>query len=84
MKQCECCGTTYNVQKHHIFFGTANRKVSERHGFIVNLCLYHHTGEKGIHHNREMQLEYKRKTQAKFEETSTREEFIELIGRSYL
>ena len=84
MKQCDYCGSTYNVQEHHIFYGNANRKISTKHGFVVNLCLDHHTGEHGIHFNRDMQLEYKRKAQARFEETSTRQEFMRLVGRNYL
>ena len=37
------------LQEHHIFGGTANRKISERYGIKVYLCLDHHlTGTEGM------------------------------------
>ena len=31
--QCFICGCETNLEKHHIFAGHANRKISEREGF---------------------------------------------------
>ena len=31
-KECFVCGTNLNLHSHHIFFGTANRKLSEKYG----------------------------------------------------
>lgn len=80
---CYICGAP-TVELHHIFFGTKDRKVSDHEGFTVLLCPYHHRGPKGPHLNREADLWLKRKAQAKYEETHTREEFMALIGRGYL
>lgn len=32
-KESYISGVTYNLEEHHIFFGTANRKISEKEGF---------------------------------------------------
>lgn len=85
MRSCFECGNNL-VEKHHVFFGTGQRKISEKHGFKVDLCSKHHRGQpEGIHGgNRELDLKLKCMWQRKFEETRSREEFIKLIGRSYL
>lgn len=84
-KQCYVCGTTYDIHEHHIFFGTANRKNSEKHGFKVYLCGTHHNlSSEGVHFNRRLDLRLKRECQAKFEQTHTREEFMGIIGKNYL
>ena len=81
-KRCYFCGKT-TVQLHHIY-GGRNRKISDRNGFTVWLCAEHHTGNKGVHNCEEMSLILKKKQQEQYEKTHTRQEFIELIGRSYL
>lgn len=83
-KRCFACGTPY-VEEHHIFFGTANRKLSEKYGLKIWLCPKHHrTGPEAVHRNRTIDLEYKQIGQQVFEETHTREEFINIFGKSYL
>ncbi len=82
-KKCFICGNTC-VHEHHIYFG-ANRKISEQNGFKVYLCPAHHNmSDYGVHFNRELDLQLKQLCQSKYEETHSREEFIELIKRSYL
>lgn len=68
------------------FFGTANRKISDKNGFTVYLCQYHHEGDYGVHgkNGNELNRELKQLCQKKFEEKDTRDNFIRLIGRSYL
>ena len=84
-RRCYFCRSTYNVHLHHIFGGTANRKQSEKHGFKVFLCGFHHNmSNEGVHFNRELDLKLKRECQAKFEETHSREEFMKIIGKNYL
>lgn len=83
-KRCFKCGTPY-VEDHHIFFGTANRKLSEKFGLKLWLCPKHHrTGPEAPHTNREIDLEYKELGQMVFEEEHTREEFIKIFGKSFL
>lgn len=84
-KQCLICGS-WNIEDHHIFFGNANRKQSEKYGLKVWLCPTHHRGTIGVHgkdgHKLDMQL--KELGQKAFEWKHTREEFIKIFGRNYL
>jgi hypothetical protein len=79
------CGTTSNLQEHHIFYGTANRKNSEKYGFKVWLCGRHHNqSNESVHFNTELNLRLKRECQAKFEEMHSRADFIAIIGKNYI
>lgn len=57
-KECFVCRTNINLQDHHIFFGTSNRKQSEKYGMKVWLCQQHHTGTRGVHFNRGFDWSY--------------------------
>lgn len=83
-KECYFCKTTYNLHKHHIYFGP-NRKISEKIGAWTYLCAEHHNlSGNSVHHNRDLDLILKKKYQEEYEKTYTREEFIKLIGKSYI
>ena len=70
---------------HEVYFGTSNRQISIQNGFCVGLCNIHHNmSNNSVHHNREMDLILKRLYQKEYEKTHTRDDFIRLIGRSYL
>lgn len=84
-QECFICKTPYNLHRHHIFEGTGRRKTSEKYGCWIWLCGTHHTGYKGIHFHKDVDLKVKQLCQQKFEETiGTRSEFMILFGRSYL
>ena len=84
MEHCIVCGSPY-VQHHHIFYGIANRKISDRLGYLAPLCQVHHTGNEGVHFNRDFDLSLKRAAQRHFEENyGDKELFIKTFGRSYL
>jgi hypothetical protein len=83
-KRCYICGQAHWIEDHHIFFGTANRKLSEKYGLKVYLCQEHHRGNTGVHNNRELDLKLKRIAQTAFEKNHSREEFISVFGRNYL
>ena len=52
---------------------------------MVYLCVEHHTGNTGVHHNRELDLRLKRSCQRYYEKRiGMREEFIKEFRRSYL
>lgn len=82
-KQCYFCHTTKDLALHHIY-GGKNRKVSDKHGFTVYLCHNHHTGDEGVHKDETALMVFKTLCQEEFEKTHSREEFLRLIGRSYL
>lgn len=84
MEHCLVCGSPH-VHWHHVFFGTANRKLSDKYGFIVPLCQEHHTGDSGAHFNRDFDLHLKKMAQRHFEtHYGARKEFMKIFGRSYL
>lgn len=85
-KECYECGTTYNLHSHHILYGTSNRKKSEKYGFKVWLCAYHHNmSNEGVHFNKLLDLKYKTLAQLYFEKhCGSREDFIREFGKSYL
>ena len=62
------------------------REISERHGFWVYLTSENHRGTYGVHGKcgHELDLRLKRICQRKFEEESTREVWMKIIGRNYL
>jgi hypothetical protein len=83
--------TPKQTQEHHIFPGTSLRAVSEENGFKVRLCRMHHEGDENgvrlaVHHpeyNNYSRL-LQQACQTKYEQTHTREEWMELVGRNYL
>jgi len=84
-KECYFCGIPYNLHRHHIIYGTANRKQSEKYGLTVWLCQSHHTGCAGVHFNRELDLHLKKLAQKRFEaEYGANITFREVFGRNYL
>ena len=82
-KQCWVCRARYPLHKHHIF-GGRNRSISEDHGFYVYLCFDHHTGNHGVHNHPSADLMLKQTCQMAYEKDHTRDDFIKLIGKSYL
>lgn len=83
-KACYVCGCPV-VHKHHIFYGTANRRLSEEYGCWVWLCPYHHNMSKeGVHFNRELDLQIKKECQECWEQVhGSRADFIKVFGRSW-
>ena len=59
----------------------ARRQASMTYGFIIPLCRQCHTR---FHNDREFALKYKKMFQQEFEKTHTRQEFINIIHKSYL
>ena len=84
-KECWVCGTTQDIHEHHIIYGTANRRLSEKYGLKVWLCAKHHNMSKdGVHQNRELDLRLKQLAQKRFEEEYPNEDFLKVFGRNFL
>lgn len=82
---CFVCGYGGHTHCHHCIFGNSNRDNSEKYGLKVFLCWEHHEGNTGVHNNRELDLQIKRIAQQRFEEIhGTRQDFIQIFGKSYL
>lgn len=85
-KACYICGTTLNLHLHHIYGGTANRKLSDEDGCVVYLCQRHHTGAAGVHSNRKIDLTLKARCQIEWQKQNNKtiEDFIARYGKNYL
>lgn len=89
MKQCFLCGLHIHTETHHIFFGRANRKLSDKYGLVVNLCPEcHRTGKHAVHgaygaDNKQKLFEY---GQRKFmrEQNASIADFVKIFGKNYL
>lgn len=74
---CEFCG---NYSKHldpHEIFGGSNRKRSIKHKFVKLLC-------RRCHDNEDVIKQLRIDAQKEYMKTHTEEEFIKLIGKSYI
>ena len=74
---CEFCGKYSKRLDPHEIFGGSNRKRSIKNKFIKLLCRECHSNEKIIN---QLRID----TQKEYMKTHTEEEFIKLIGKSYL
>lgn len=84
-RECLVCRDINNLHVHHVFYGTANRKNSEKYGMKVYLCPRHHNGSNySVHFNKMLDLKVKQLAQEAFEKTHTREEFRAIFGKSWL
>jgi hypothetical protein len=86
-KECYITKITTGLHKHHIYFGAGLRQISEKHGFWVYLIgALHNQSDNGVHgkNGHELDMKLKQDCQRKFEETHSREEFMKIIGKSYL
>lgn len=84
-RECIITGETDRLHKHHIYFGNPNRRISEENGFWCWLRWDWHNGAKyGVHFNHTLDMDLKRLCQREYEKTHGRDEFVRLIGKSYL
>lgn len=84
-KECWACHTRFNLHEHHVIYGTANRKKSEKYGLKVWLCVHHHTGNAGVHNgNKQLDLELHQLAQRKFEEKYGHELFMNTFHKNWL
>lgn len=73
------------VQEHHVMFGTANRKLSEKYGLKVYLCIYHHTeGPDAVHNNAAIANRLKKIAQETFTREYPGKEWMQIFGKNYL
>lgn len=74
---CENCGKFSKRLDPHEIYGGSNRKRSIKHKFVKLLCRECHSNENIIN-------QLKIDTQKEYEKNHTRNDFIKLIGKSYL
>ncbi len=74
-----------NLHEHHVFSGWANRKLSERHGLKVYLCVQHHEiGREAVHRNAKINKMLQAYAQQEFEKKWPEKNFREIFGRNYI
>lgn len=84
-KECFITGDIYNLHKHHIFEGTANRRLSEQYGLWVWLRAdWHNLADYGVHFNKELDRKLKVLAQEKFEEKYGHNKFMEVFKKNYI
>lgn len=74
---CDCCHHYSKQLDPHEVYGGSNRQRSMKNKFIKLLCPKCHSNEEKI-----MQL--RKDVQKEYEQNHTREDFIKIIGKSYL
>lgn len=84
-RACYFCGRLDGLERHHVFGGVANRKISETYGLCVYVCHKHHTDPKeGVQYNKEMNLKLKQDAQMAFQKYYSRKVWMQLIRKNYL
>ena len=87
-RECFKCHNTERLELHHIFFGNSNRKLSEKDGLKVYLCVEHHRGTYGVHgkNGNDFNLYLKEIGQKAWQKyyNKTKEDFIARYGKSYI
>ena len=64
-----------------------NRKLSEKYGLKVWLCLEHHTVDNGVHNNAYLDDELKKQAEIKwllYDYDRSINDFIKIFGKNYL
>lgn len=85
LDHCYICGTMQYLEYHHVFSGTANRKMADKYNCIVRLCKGCHTEyPHAVHRDAEQALKLKQDGQRAFEEKYGHEAFMQVFGRNYL
>ena len=74
---CEFCGKYAKRLDPHEIFGGSNRKRSIEHKFVKLLC-------RRCHDNEDIKKQLRIDAQKEYMKTHTEEEFIKLIGKSYI
>ena len=73
------------TEEHHCIFGTGNRKLSEKYGLKVRLCIMHHReGKEAVHQNGTNARILQKDAQRAFEEHYPNLPFREIFGINYL
>ena len=84
-RECLVCSTTHNLHKHHIFYGTGKRTLSEKYGCWCYLCAKHHNlSDEGVHFNKKLDNDLKQMAQSKFMKEYPELNFLKIFGRNYL
>lgn len=73
------------THEHHVIYGTAGRKLSEKYGLKVYLCPDHHEfGKEAVHRNRQTRILLEKIAQLVFISSYGQEFWMQVFGRNSL
>ena len=88
LQEEKCCYATgiksQFLVRHHTMNGTANRKKAEEDGLWIWLLPQIHEYIHHTHEGHTLLMEYKKISQAKYEETHSHEEWMKRYKKNYL
>ena len=79
--------TDKGLDKHHVIFGTANRKLSEKWGLWVYLCKKHHNEDHGlfaVHYNKKLREDLCKDAETAFLKAHSFDDWMSIFGKNYL
>ena len=79
--------TSEGLDKHHVIYGTADRKLSEKTGLWVYLCKKHHNEDHGpfaVHFNRTVREDLCRDAERAYLKSHSFEEWMSTFMKNYL
>lgn len=79
LEKCYICSK--NKVDIHEIYGGRNRQISMKYGFCIPVCRSCHSKTEI---DSKLDLQLKKKCQMEYERTHKRDEFIQIIGKSYL
>lgn len=82
--RCFVCGSTRNLEWHHIMHGTANRRLSTTYGLTCWLCHTHHTGRLGVHTDIILNERLQKEAQKAFEAIYGHKVWMQTFKKNYL
>ena len=82
---CYICRRVGYTEIHHVLYG-ALRKIADDNGLTCYLCYECHRGTKGVHgrDGNALNRYLKAHVQTEYEKLHSHEEWMELVGRSYI
>lgn len=84
-QKCALCGIGTKeggvLTIHHVYHGRKYKHLSDKNGFLLTLCDQCH---RKLHSSRVIDKHVQKGMQRKYEQTHSREEFVELMGHSWL
>lgn len=79
--------TDKGLDRHHVMYGIASRRLSEKWGVWVYLCHKHHNEDHGlfaVHYNRELDRILRSDAERAFIKLHSYEDWMRVFGKNYL
>jgi len=77
---CRVCGKTA-IELHHIFYGKANKKLSDKYNLVIWVCRDCHSR---MHSDKAFRQIYQDMAKKKFQREHPELSFIRIFGKNYI